>query len=203
MKIVIASSNKNKILEIKDKFSAISGVEIIPLSIYRDVPRIIEDADSFKGNALKKAEIIRDFTGEVSLADDSGLVVDALNGEPGIYSARYGGENASDTDRYSMVLEKMAGVQEGKRTARFICAIAMAFPDGSNFVTEGACEGIIARKPSGSNGFGYDPVFFIPELGCTMAEITLDEKNRISHRAKALESAYKIFAGLNYAWKND
>lgn len=199
MKIVIASSNKNKILEIKDKFSSIEGLEIIPLSEYKDIPQIVEDADTFKGNALKKAKIIRDFTGEISLADDSGLVVDALNGEPGVYSARYGGEKASDIDRYKLVLEKMRGVEEKKRTARFICAIAMALPDGREFVTEGACEGLITYEPCGANGFGYDPVFYIPELKSTMAEINLDEKNRISHRAKALESAYKIFSGINYA----
>ncbi len=199
MKIVIASSNKNKILEIKDKFSSISGLEIVPLSDYKNVPQIIEDADSFKGNAVKKAEIIRDFTGEVSLADDSGLVVDALNGEPGIYSARYGGENLSDIERYNLILKKLNGVEEKKRTARFVCAIAMAFPGGQKFVTERACEGIITCKPLGSKGFGYDPVFYIPELKSTMAEISLEVKNRISHRAKALESAYEIFAGMNYA----
>jgi XTP/dITP diphosphohydrolase len=199
MKIVIASSNKNKIIEIRDKFSSETGIEIASLSEYKDIPEIVEDADSFSGNALKKARIIRDFTGEISLADDSGLVVDALNGEPGVYSARYGGDNLSDIDRYKLVLEKMAGVERGNRSARFICAIAMALPDGREFVTEGACEGVITRESSGSNGFGYDPVFYIPELKATMAEITLEQKNRISHRAKALESAYKIFTGLNYA----
>lgn len=198
MKIVIASSNKHKILEIRDKFSNIRGLEIISLSDYKNIPEIIEDADTFAGNALKKARIIRDFTGEISLADDSGLVVDALNGEPGVYSARYGGENLSDTDRYKLVLKKMADVEDSKRSARFICAIAMAMPDGREFVTEGLCEGVINREPAGSNGFGYDPVFYIPELKSTMAEITLDEKNRISHRAKGLDSAFKIFSGMNY-----
>jgi len=199
MKIVIATSNKNKIIEIRDKFSSVSGIEIIPLSQYENIPRIVEDSDSFKGNALKKAEMIRDFTGEISLADDSGLVVDALNGEPGVYSARYGGEDASDVDRYNLILEKMKGIEEEKRTARFVCAIAMAFPDGRKFVTEGACEGMIFNGARGCNGFGYDPVFYVPELKLTMAEIELGEKNRISHRAKALESAYKIFSGMNYA----
>lgn len=199
MKIVIASSNKNKILEIQDKFSNIKGIEIVSLSEYTDIPEIVEDADTFEGNALKKARIIRDFTGEISLADDSGLVVDALNGEPGVYSARYGGKNLSDIDRYRLVLEKMERTADENRSARFICAIAMAMPDGREFVTNGSCEGLITREPSGSNGFGYDPVFFIPELNATMAEISLDEKNRISHRGKGLESAYKIFSGMNYA----
>jgi len=199
MKIVIATSNKNKIIEIKNKFSSIRGLEIIPMSEYKDIPLIIEDADSFKGNALKKARIIRDFTGEISLADDSGLVVDALGGEPGVYSARYGGENLTDTDRYNLLLEKMRGIETGRRSARFICAIAMALPGGGEFTAEGACEGVISAEPAGSGGFGYDPVFYIPGLKLTMAEISLDQKNRISHRAKALESAYKIFTGMNYA----
>ncbi len=199
MKIVIATSNKNKVIEIKDKFSSISGLEIKTLSEYNNIPEIVEDADSFKGNALKKAKIIRDFTGEISLADDSGLVVDALNGEPGVYSARYGGEDASDIDRYNLVLKKMSGVEVEKRSARFICAIAMAFPDGREFVVEGACEGLISDKPSGAGGFGYDPVFYVPEMKLTMAEISLEQKNRISHRGRALESAYKIFSGMNYA----
>jgi len=199
MKIVIATSNKNKLIEIRDKFFPVKELEIISLSDYNNVPEIVEDADSFKGNALKKARIIRDFTGEISLADDSGLVVDALNGEPGVYSARYGGGNLSDVDRYKLILEKMLGVEEQKRSARFICAIAMAFPDGSEFVTEGACEGMITTLERGTSGFGYDPVFYVPELKLTMAEIDLSEKNRISHRAKALESAYRIFSGMKYA----
>jgi len=203
MKIIIATSNKNKIIEIRDKFSSIPGIEIVPLSEYNDTPEIIEDSDTFKGNALKKARIIRDFTGEISLADDSGLVVDALHGEPGIYSARYGGENCSDIDRYNLILEKMHDVVEKKRTARFICAIAMAFPDGRDFITEGKCEGKIAFKPAGDKGFGYDPIFYVEDSKLTMAEITLGEKNLISHRAKALEAAYKIFSGMNYAEKND
>ncbi len=199
MKIVIASSNKNKIIEIRDKFSSIAGMEIVSLSEYKDIPEVVEDADTFSGNALKKARVIRDFTGEISLADDSGLVVDALNGEPGVYSARYGGENLSDIDRYKLVLGKMAAIEDGCRSARFISAIAMALPDGREFVIEGSCEGVISREPSGGNGFGYDPVFYIHEMKATMAEINLAEKNRISHRAKALESAYEIFSGMNYA----
>lgn len=195
MKIIAATSNKNKIIEINNKFAGITGLEIIPLSEYKGVPEIIEDGRTFSENALKKARAIRDFTGEISLADDSGLVVDAIGGEPGIYSARYGGENLTDADRYNLILEKLKGVEENSRNARFICSIAMAFPDGREFYTEGVCEGRIAFVPGGNNGFGYDPVFFIPELECTMAEISLEEKNRISHRARALESAYRIFSG--------
>ena len=196
MKIVAASSNRNKIIEIKDKFSKISAIEIVPLSEYNNIPEIIEDGDTFLANAIKKAEIIRDFTGEITIADDSGLVVDFLNGEPGVYSARYGGENLTDIDRYNLVLEKMSGVEFDKRTARFICEIVIAFPDGRIITASGACEGIITHEPAGTKGFGYDPIFYIPELKSTMAEISLAEKNKISHRGKALDAAYKLFLGV-------
>jgi XTP/dITP diphosphohydrolase len=205
VKIVAATSNKNKIVEIKDKFSLINKFssinksssghefEIISLSEYRNVPEIIEDGDTFLKNAIKKAEIIRDFTGEITIADDSGLVVDFLAGEPGVYSARYGGENLTDIDRYRLMLEKMNGVEFAKRTARFMCVIAIAFPDGRIITAEGACEGMIGYEPCGTKGFGYDPIFYLPELKSTMAEISLSEKNKISHRGKALEAAYKLF----------
>jgi len=192
MKIIIATSNKNKIIEIKNKFTDIQNLEIKPVSCYQEIPEIVEDGDSFRENAMKKARTIRDVTGEISLADDSGLVVDALGGEPGIFSARYGGENLTDTDRYNLLLEKMKGIEENRRNARFICSIVVAFPDGSEFCTDGICEGMIAFTPRGSNGFGYDPVFYIPELKCTMAEISLEDKNRISHRARALDSARSL-----------
>lgn len=195
MKIIAATSNKNKVIEIKNKFACMADLEIIPLSYYDNAPEIIEDGRTFSENALKKARIIRDFTGEISMADDSGLVVDALDGEPGIYSARYGGGSLSDIDRYNLILGKMRGVEETRRTARFICSVAFAFPDGTEFTAEGVCEGIIASEPRGCNGFGYDPVFYIPELDRTMAELSLEEKNRISHRAMALESAYRLFSG--------
>ncbi len=198
MKIVIATSNRNKVLEIREKFSSAGEFVIVPLSDYQNVPSVIEDADTFSGNALKKARAIRDFTGEVSLADDSGLVVDALNGGPGVYSARYGGEGLTDEERYKLLLENMTGIEGSKRTARFICSIAVAFPDGREFVTDGTVEGIIAESPSGDNGFGYDPVFYIPDFNKTMAEIPLEEKNSISHRGRALDQAVRILSGNEY-----
>ncbi len=197
MKLVIATGNKNKILEIKDKFSDAGHLEIIPLSEFSGVPDIIEDADSFSGNAMKKARVIRDFTGLPSMADDSGLVIDALNGEPGVYSARYGGEGLSDIERYNLVLEKMKNIPDEERSARFVCSIAIAMPDGREFSTEGICEGRVAIVPGGKNGFGYDPIFYIPEYGRTMAEITLEIKNRISHRGKALDLASGIIKRLS------
>jgi XTP/dITP diphosphohydrolase len=198
MKIVIASSNNHKIIEIKDKFSKFLDIEIIPLSECSDIPEIIEDGDTFLKNAIKKAEIIRDHTGEITMADDSGLVVDFLNGEPGVYSARYGGAHITDTDRYNLILEKMSDAPFDKRSARFICVIAIAFPNGRIITAEGKCEGVIGYKPSGTNGFGYDPIFYLPEFKATMAELSLTEKNKISHRAKALESAYILFLDEAY-----
>lgn len=197
MKLVIATGNRNKIIEIKDKLSGAQDLEIIPLSDFSDIPEIIEDSDSFSGNALKKARTIRDFTGLTAMADDSGLVVDALGGDPGVFSARYGGENATDIDRYLLVLDKLKGVPESGRSARFVCSIAIAAPDGREFITEGFCEGVISLAPRGENGFGYDPVFYLPEYGRTMAELSLDIKNRISHRGKALEKAAGIIAELS------
>jgi len=196
MKLVIATGNKNKILEIKDKFSGADHLEIIPLSEFKDIPEIIEDADSFIGNAIKKARTICGFTGLPSMADDSGLVIDALNGEPGVFSARYGGEGLSDCDRYLLVLEKMKGIPDYDRSARFVCSIAIALPDGREFFSEGSCEGRISLVPCGENGFGYDPVFYLPEYGRTMAELSLNIKNRISHRGKALDHASLIIKKL-------
>ncbi|HPJ34628.1 MAG TPA: XTP/dITP diphosphatase [Spirochaetota bacterium] len=196
MKLVIATGNRNKIIEIKNKFSDAPHLEIIPLSEFRNIPEIIEDSDTFSGNAMKKARIIRDFTGLPSMADDSGLVIDALDGEPGVYSARYGGDGLDDRGRYLLVLEKMKTVPEGKRGARFVCAIAVAMPDGREFLTEGICEGTISLAPAGAKGFGYDPVFYLPEFGKTMAELDLNVKNSISHRGKALELVSEIIKEL-------
>ncbi len=196
MKLVIATGNKNKIHEIKAKFSTADHLEILPLTEFQGVPDIVEDEDTFGGNAMKKARAIRDFTGLPSMADDSGLVIDALNGEPGVYSARYGGPGLTDIDRYLLVLEKMKSVPDDKRRARFVCSIAIAMPDGREFAAEGTCEGVIARTPSGDNGFGYDPVFFLTEYGKTMAEIPLETKNIISHRGRALDIASVIIKEL-------
>jgi XTP/dITP diphosphohydrolase len=196
MKLVIATGNRNKIIEIKNKLPDEHHLEIIPLSDFKNIPEIIEDADTFSGNAIKKARVIRDFTGLPSMADDSGLVIDALNGEPGVFSARYGGEGLTDRDRYLLVLDKMKGVPDYERSARFVCSIAIALPDNREFFSEGFCEGRIALIPCGENGFGYDPIFYLPEYGRTMAELTLDIKNRISHRGKALDHASLIIKEL-------
>ena len=192
MKIVLATGNKNKIKEIKEKFSSPGLLEISSFQELDTIPEIDENASTFEGNALIKAEAICRLTGLPAMADDSGLVIDALNGEPGVYSARYGGDNLSDTEKNDLVLSKMEGIPAEKRSARFICAIAIALPDSRNFTVEGVCHGFINSEPHGTNGFGYDPIFYIPEESRTMAQLTSEEKNRISHRGRALEKAFEI-----------
>jgi XTP/dITP diphosphohydrolase len=197
MKIVLATANKNKLIEIRNKLKGIQGIELASLDEFAGSPEVVEDGATFLDNALKKAYEISRFTGLAAMADDSGLVVDALDGRPGVYSARYGGDGFTDEDRNRLLLEEMRTVPPEKRSARFVCVIAVVMPDGRSFSAEGRCEGVIAEKPSGSKGFGYDPVFYLPESGQTMAELTLDEKNRISHRARALDSAREILLKLN------
>lgn len=197
MKIVAATANKNKIHEIREKFAGVGHVSIIPASDLGPVPDIAEDSDTFEGNALIKARKICELTGMTSMADDSGLVVDALNGAPGVYSARYGGAGLGDRERYMLLLERMNDIPDDERQARFVCAIAIVLPDGREFITTGTCEGIITRSPDGDMGFGYDPVFFVPEKGRTMARLTMEEKNSISHRGRALDKAAVLLKDLD------
>ena len=194
MKILLATRNKNKRNEIMNRFSSVKGIEYLSLSDFKDIPEIEETGITFIENALIKAVAVSRLTGMISLADDSGLVVDSLDGRPGIYSARYAGEAATDMDRNMKLLDEMKGIES--RSARFICAIAIATPEGKTFTVEGKCEGKITEELKGNGGFGYDPIFFIPEKSVTMAELSLDEKNRISHRAKALAEAEKIIRRL-------
>jgi XTP/dITP diphosphohydrolase len=151
-----------------------------------------ETGGSFAENARLKAVAYARASGLPTLADDSGLEVDALGGEPGIHSARYAGSGASDEKRYRLLLEKLQGVPWEKRTARFRCVIAVVTPEGQIHTAEGACEGIIAFVPKGEHGFGYDPVFYFPEYGMTMAELPLEIKNQVSHRARAMQGAREI-----------
>lgn len=197
MKLIIATNNKNKIIEIRDKFAGVAGLELVPLGSYPDPPEIAEDGATFRDNAEKKARGIAAFTGYLSLADDSGLEIDALGGRPGVYSARYGGESATDEDRNRMVLEEMRGIPPARRAARFVCVIAICGPDGRCVFAHGECGGVIADEMQGTRGFGYDPIFFLPDRGKTMAELPLEEKNLISHRAKALEKARELLEGMD------
>lgn len=196
MKLVIATTNKNKINEIKEKFSDFSELEIISLSDFKNLPVVVEDGSTFEENALKKARAYSALTGLTVLSDDSGLEIDALNGEPGVFSARYAGEGATDDDNNNLVLEKMRAVPDKKKGARFVCVIAIALPDGGEYTAVGTCEGRIIDKKIGNNGFGYDPIFFIPAPGKTMAELSITEKNKISHRALALDKAKEILRNI-------
>ncbi len=196
MKLVIATRNQGKVREIREKFAPLREWEILSLQEAGDPPDVEEDGTTFAENALKKARAVAAFAGLPALADDSGLVVDALGGEPGVYSARYAGEGATDAQRNELVLSKLQGVPGERRSARFVCVMALAFPDGREYTVEGLCEGVILSEPRGGQGFGYDPIFFLPDLGRSMAELSLEEKNRISHRARALEKALAILESL-------
>jgi XTP/dITP diphosphohydrolase len=171
------------------------GIDILSLIDYKDVPHVEEDGTSFFENALKKARAVSEYTGEIVLADDSGLEVEYLNGEPGVYSSRYSGESATDISNIKKLLQTLEGVPVERRGAAFRCALVLYFPDGNYMSFEGRLEGIIHDKPQGDGGFGYDPVFFLPDLGSTVAQIPPEIKNRISHRAQAVlkfKEAYRL-----------
>jgi XTP/dITP diphosphohydrolase len=181
--LVIATRNKGKTLEIKELLKGFP-VEIKNLDDFGPIPHLEEDGDTFDENAYKKASFAARILGLPALADDSGLTVEALDGAPGIHSARYAGEDATDEQRYLQLLDEMEG--KSNRKAAFECVISIAVPTGPALTYEARCEGLITTEPAGSNGFGYDPVFFYPPYNKTFAQITIEEKNRISHRGKAL-----------------
>ncbi len=200
MKLVVATRNKGKLKEIHQKFSSIPDIALISIDDiekqFGQIPDIIEDGSTFAENALKKAREISRITNLPAMADDSGLVVDALGGEPGVYSARYAGESATDEERNALILQKMKDNRTGKRDARFVCTIALVIPHKGEYLAEGVCEGEIAQEPRGSHGFGYDPIFYLPHYRATMAELPLEIKNTLSHRARALEKAAAILQSL-------
>jgi XTP/dITP diphosphohydrolase len=181
--LVIATRNKGKTKEIKALLKDFP-VNIKNLDDFGPIPHLEEDGDTFDENAYKKASFAARILGLPALADDSGLIVEALDGAPGIHSARYAGENATDEQRYLKLLDDMKG--KSNRKAAFECVISIAMPTGPALTYEARCEGLITTEPAGSNGFGYDPVFFYPPYNKTFAQITGKEKNRISHRGKAL-----------------
>lgn len=184
MQVIAATHNKNKLREFKEILEPL-GYEIVSAEEagYFDEPE--ENGVTFMENSLIKARAIYAACHKAAIADDSGLVVDALGGEPGVYSARYGGLG-SDRERLELVLSKMTGVHCGERSARFKCAIAFVDGDGREICAEGSVEGYITHAPAGDNGFGYDPVFYVPQLGKTFAQASAEEKNSISHRGRAL-----------------
>ena len=181
--LVIATRNKGKTKEIKALLKDFP-VNIKNLDDFGPIPHLDEDGETFDENAYKKASFAARILGLPALADDSGLIVEALDGAPGIHSARYAGENATDEQRYLKLLDDMKG--KSNRKAAFECVISIAMPTGPALTYEARCEGLITTEPAGSNGFGYDPVFFYPPYNKTFAQITGEEKNRISHRGKAL-----------------
>ena len=191
MNAIVATRNPGKVREIRRVLKGLE-VEIRSLKDFPDVPSIEEDGKSFAENALKKARFYAKYFGEIAIADDSGLEVDALKGAPGIYSARYVRERASDRENNQKLLKEMEGVPLSRRGATFRCSIAIVSPDGREKAVEGACRGRIGFKEVGRKGFGYDPVFVLPRCGKVMAQLSLDEKNGISHRGKALRKLRKI-----------
>jgi XTP/dITP diphosphohydrolase len=189
--VIVATRNKGKVREIREALKGL-GLRIYSLSDFRDVPEVEEDGKSFTENALKKARFYSKVFGKLTMADDSGLEVDGLKGMPGIYSARYSGEGASSQKNNEKLLQEMEGISLSKRGARFKCIIAMVSPDGREAMAEGACKGRIGFREKGKKGFGYDPLFILPKYGKTMAELSLEEKNKMSHRGKALRKIRKI-----------
>lgn len=191
-KIIFATGNAHKMVEIRQILADL-GVEILSQKEAGIVADVVEDGATFEENAMIKATQIAkaaasmpEHEGAVVLADDSGLEIDYLNKEPGIYSARYMGEDTSYDIKNNALLERLAGVPDEKRTARFVCAIAAAAADGKTEVVRGTMEGIIGHEIAGENGFGYDPIFFLPEYGCTSAELSPEKKNELSHRGEGL-----------------
>ena len=185
MKVIMSSKNPHKLTELSAILSQ-HGFEIALESEYGLDIDVDETGTTFEENSLLKAEAVMKASGLPVLADDSGLMVDALNGAPGVYSARYG-HKSSDGERTAFLLENMKDVPDDKRTAKFVCVITCLWPDGRKIVARGECPGVITREVHGENGFGYDPVFYLPELGMTYAELPSEQKNAISHRARALQ----------------
>ena len=186
-RIIFATGNAGKMKEIRLILEDL-GCPVLSMKEAQADPEIVENGVTFGENAEIKARAVWACTGDIVLADHSGLVVDYIGGEPGIYSARYLGEDTSYDIKNQNIIDRLAGAEGEQRSARFVCNIAAVLPDGRVLHTEAAMEGLIAEKPAGNGGFGYDPILYLPEFGKTSAELTIEEKNKISHRGKALEA---------------
>lgn len=184
--LLVASGNKGKLREFAELLRGVVDTILSPAD-FPDLPPVEEDGDTFEANAIKKALSAARFTGKPVLADDSGLCVDYLGGRPGVFSARFAGEDASDADNNALLLREMAGVPTENRTAAFHCVIALCLPDGSCRTFDGALPGVILEAPRGEGGFGYDPLFLVPEYGQTFSELPMEVKNAISHRGRAMQ----------------
>lgn len=194
-RIIFATGNEGKMKEIRMILKDLD-CQVLSMKEAGIEVDIVEDGTTFEENAIIKARAIMEMTGDIVLADDSGLEVDAMDKAPGVYSARFMGEDTSYDIKNNYILEQLKGLPAEKRSARFVCVIACAFPDGSILTTRGVFEGSIGEKIAGGNGFGYDPIFYVPEYGCTSAELTPEVKNMVSHRGKALESMKDKLKGL-------
>ena len=194
--MIFATTNQGKVREIKAILGDI-GEDILSLKEAGISADIVEDGSTFEENAIIKAKAIMELTGQIVLADDSGLEVDAMNKEPGIYSARFMGEDTPYEEKNRAIIERLEGVEGDARSARFVCVIAAAFPDGEVITTRGTIEGVIAKEPAGTNGFGYDPIVYVPEYGMTTGQMGPEQKNAISHRGKALVAMKKILKERN------
>jgi len=201
VELLVATGNAGKLREIR-RLLADERVTVYGLEDFSELPEIVEDGETFQQNALKKARTIAEHTGKLTLADDSGLVVEFLDGAPGVYSARYSGTDADDAVNNRKLLAEMAGVPLQKRRAAFCCAMALVTPLGEVHEVCGRVEGVILETPRGEGGFGYDPLFWVPDYQQSMAEIPLEEKNRISHRGQALKLMLPILHQLNLTLTN-
>ncbi|KLU64314.1 dITP/XTP pyrophosphatase [Desulfosporosinus acididurans] len=195
MKILLATQNQGKVRELQELL-ADEEIEVVSLRDLPDWEEVEENGETFAENAALKARAAVQRTGLIALADDSGLEVDALNGAPGVFSARFAGEPKDDERNNDKLLGLLETIPDDKRTARFRCALVIAIPEGKEYLTEGTVEGKILRERRGTDGFGYDPLFLVPELGRTLAEISLTEKNDLSHRARAFRKAIPILQRL-------
>ncbi|SEM61176.1 XTP/dITP diphosphohydrolase [Syntrophus gentianae] len=196
----MATRNEGKLREVRAILEGLD-VSLESLDAYENVPDVVEDGHSFFENALKKAKVISEYTGEIALADDSGLEVDALNGQPGIYSARFAGPEADDDQNIEKLLDLLKDSPPDKRMAAFRCVLVLYYPDGTHESFEGNWKGFISETRQGSNGFGYDPVFLLPEYDKTVAQLTAAEKNQNSHRAKALQALKESLRKKSYKIK--
>ena len=201
-KLLLATNNAGKVKEFRSLLQGIPFELVTPQDIGIKT-EVAETGTTYEENARLKVCALSKESGLLTLADDSGLEVDALNGEPGVMSARYAGKNASDTDRVKYLLSKMKDVPKEKRTARFRCVIAIAQPDGQVEFCEGECKGLITFEPCGKNGFGYDPIFCFPKYGKTMAELPIEIKNRVSHRGRAAQKARMILNRVGQTSKTE
>lgn len=195
MKILLATQNQGKVKELQEML-ADTQIDVLSLRDIENWEDVEETGSTFAENASLKARAAAERTGYIALADDSGLEVDALDGAPGVYSARYAGEPKDDERNNDKLLKALEKVPDEERTARFRCALVIATPDGKEYLTEGTVEGQISRVRRGKDGFGYDPLFFMPDFGRTMAELTLTQKNKVSHRSQAFQKAIPILKEL-------